>query len=90
MWSEIGYVLFFALATVYAVGVATYEITRSRTSMLFGVLLLVSQPVALYWMTIRYAEAPLAMYMILSATLLVAASGKDRLRYLPTSYAHTL
>lgn len=78
VWSEIGYVLFFAIATVYTVGVATYEITRSRTSMLFGVLLLASQPVALYWMTIRYAEAPLAMYMILSATLLVAASGKDR------------
>lgn len=75
VWLEIGYVLFFALATVYAVAAAAYQVTRSRTSMLFAVLLLASQPVALYWMSIRYAEAPLALYMILAATMLTAVSG---------------
>ncbi len=74
VWSEIGYVVFFALAMFYAVGAASYEITRSRTSMFFSILLLASQPIALYWMTIRYAEALLALCMVLAGTLLLAAT----------------
>lgn len=73
VWTEVGYVWFFALTIGYATVAAVYELTRSIRSSLLALLLLVSQPVALYWMSVRYAEAPLAMYMMLATTLLLHA-----------------
>lgn len=70
----IGPIVMVLLAGQYMVTAFVREMCKSERLALFAGILMLAHPVYFYWITIRYADGPIAVYMLCAASLLVLGS----------------
>ncbi len=73
VWSVWGLIVIFLISALYGVAAIAREFGQNTRAPLVGGLLLLSQPVYFYWATSRYAEGPLATYMLVACAFLLLA-----------------
>lgn len=73
VWSVWGLIVIFLTSALYGVAAIAREFGQNTRAPLVGGLLLLSQPVYFYWATSRYAEGPLATYMLVACAFLLLA-----------------